>query len=112
MRARALTLWGVISLGGRQIGFDQQEIHPAVLKLGLKYAEGAVAGGVARCAALLQVLQTAFRDMPAAEGDARRLMNERLKPMINFIVTCRPLSIGMGNAVRWVGLGFAGRRRV
>jgi len=29
-------------------------------------------------------------------------LEPRLKPMISYLVSCRPLSIGMGNAVRWL----------
>jgi len=44
------------------VGFSKTEIHPAILALGLKYAEGKIAGGNARCVAMLTAFKQVIKD--------------------------------------------------
>ena len=37
------------------------KVHPAVLRLGLAYADGSITGGNARCVALLATLRTVLQ---------------------------------------------------
>lgn len=80
------------------------EIHPEVLKLGLKFADWLIVGGNARTIAMLQAFIHVIRDYSPLDADSGADMSyhlePRLKPMISYLVSCRPLSIGMGNAVR------------
>ena len=82
------------------------EIHPEVLKLGLKFADWLIVGGNARTIAMLQAFIHVVRDYSPLDADSGADMSyhlePRLKPMISYLVSCRPLSIGMGNAVRWL----------
>lgn len=84
------------------------EIHPEVLKLGLKFADWLIVGGNARTIAMLHAFMHVIRDYSPLDADSGADMSyhlePRLKPMISYLVSCRPLSIGMGNAVRWVGM--------
>ncbi|DAZ97786.1 TPA: hypothetical protein N0F65_009532 [Lagenidium giganteum] len=85
------------------IGFSNKEIHPSVLSLGLKYAEGKVSGGNARCIAML----TAFKDVIAdyvtpPNKLLRRDLDKSLRPLIQYLIDCRPHCISMGNAIRSV----------
>ncbi|EQC40775.1 hypothetical protein SDRG_01846 [Saprolegnia diclina VS20] len=85
------------------VGFSKTEIHPAILSLGLKYAEGKIAGGNARCIAMLTAFQEVIKDYHAPpDKGLRRDLDKSLRPLIQFLIDCRPHSIGMGNAIRYV----------
>ncbi|ETW08973.1 hypothetical protein H310_01451 [Aphanomyces invadans] len=85
------------------VGFSKAEIHPAILSLGLKYAEGKLAGGNARCVAMLTAFKQVIKDYHApADKVLRRDLDKTLRPLIQFLIDCRPHSIGMGNAIRYV----------
>ena len=44
-------------------------VHPAVLRLGLRYADGSVRGGNARCVALLATLRQVILVRPAPPAE-------------------------------------------
>lgn len=75
-----------------------------MLTLGLKFADWLIVGGNQRTTALLKALCQVIMDYQSADmltsADLSRNLDARLKPLISFIVACRPLSIGMGNAIR------------
>ncbi len=78
-------------------------VHPAVVEVGLKYAEGTVSGSNARCVALLAVLRRVVLDYSTPpHKELSRDLDARLKPCITFLKQCRPLSVSMGNAIRFV----------
>jgi hypothetical protein len=83
---------------------QDNDIHAAVLTLGLKFADWLIVGGNQRTTALLKALCQVIMDHQSADmltsADLSRNLDARLKPLISFIVACRPLSIGMGNAIR------------
>jgi translation initiation factor eIF-2B subunit delta len=83
-----------------QGGFVPDEVHPQIVRLGLKFAEGVISGSNARCLALLNALKGLIRDYirPKDQLFGRDLL-KRLDPNIRFLTDCRPLSISMGNAV-------------
>jgi len=85
----------------------EHDIHPEVLKLGLKLADWLIVGGNNRTKAMLQAFSKVVRDYAPPQdhetgADMSRHLDTRLKPMISYLVACRPLSIGMGNAIRWL----------
>ncbi|ETV88860.1 hypothetical protein, variant [Aphanomyces astaci] len=85
------------------VGFSKAEIHPAILSLGLKYAEGKLVGGNARCVAMLTAFQQVIKDYHTPPDKVlRRDLDKTLRPLIQFLIDCRPHSIGMGNAIRYV----------
>jgi translation initiation factor eIF-2B subunit delta len=43
---------------------DAQSIHPAVLQLGLRYADGTISGANARCVAMLHTLCQVWKWLP------------------------------------------------
>ncbi|KAK3280674.1 hypothetical protein CYMTET_11503 [Cymbomonas tetramitiformis] len=79
-----------------------------VVELGLKYSDGTISGSSARCVALLQTLQNVIREYstPASKSLSRDL-TPYLNPMIDFLIGCRPLNVGMGNAIRFLKLQIA-----
>ncbi|KAK2079013.1 hypothetical protein QBZ16_002703 [Prototheca wickerhamii] len=84
-------------------GAAAQVPQPA-LKLGLALAEGRVRGANARCIAMLEVLREvvlSFRSSGPGREAARELQ-AALNGVISFLVTCRPLSISMGSAIKQI----------
>ncbi|EIE24925.1 translation initiation factor [Coccomyxa subellipsoidea C-169] len=80
-------------------------VHPAVLRLGLSYADGSITGGNARCVALLATLRTVLQDYATPEGKVlSRDLTHVLNTAIQFLVECRPLSVSMGNAIKYLKL--------
>ncbi|KAL3143575.1 hypothetical protein ABBQ38_002372 [Trebouxia sp. C0009 RCD-2024] len=100
--------------------------HPAVLKLGLKYADGTIKGANARCIAMLDMLREMVEDYSTPSGMQNPLttklplhltitkvwfgkvlsrdLTQQLNSAIQFLVQCRPLSISMGNAIKFLKL--------
>lgn len=87
----------------QSLQFSSGGIHPAIIRLGLRYAEGVVSGSNARCMALLAALKMVIHDYstPPKEELCRDLA-ARIKPYISFLNQCRPLSVSMGNAIKYV----------
>lgn len=93
-----------VSLGA---GFHRlSAFHPSVVRLGLQTAEEVVTGSSARTSAMLLALRDVVADFaipPESETqDLRRELDKALKRHIQFLVDCRPISVSMGNAVRFV----------
>ncbi|KAF2851508.1 nagb/rpia/CoA transferase-like protein [Plenodomus tracheiphilus IPT5] len=81
-----------------------KDVHPAVLALGLQYSSYAICGSTARMVAMLLVFKTVIESYQTPPGNslARHLTSHHLGPQIEFLKSCRPLSISMGNAIRWL----------
>ncbi|XP_034755921.1 translation initiation factor eIF-2B subunit delta isoform X2 [Etheostoma cragini] len=87
----------------QQLSIPSTVIHPAIVRLGLQYSQGIVAGSNARSVALLHAFKQVIRDYttPPNEELSRDLVN-KLKPYISFLNQCRPLSASMGNAIKFI----------
>jgi len=88
------------------VGGDSN-IHPAIIQLGLQYAEGKVTGSSERCLALLEALKCLLVDIVAnlqqqTGTDIFKEIDNQMKPNITFLKQCRPLSVSMGNAIRFI----------
>jgi translation initiation factor eIF-2B subunit delta len=83
-------------------GVGKDFLHPAVLQLGLRYAEGSVVGGTNRTLALMTTLKTVIEQLSEDGSDLqlRTLLKQVVDKNVQFLVTCRPLAVGMGNAIR------------
>ena len=88
-----------------------EELHPAVVRLGLKFAHGTINGSNARAVALL----TAFKELIASYRTPRnkvlnRDLDKRVKKATAFLIDCRPFARddasattpSMGNAIKYV----------
>ncbi|XP_071112004.1 translation initiation factor eIF2B subunit delta-like isoform X1 [Haliotis cracherodii] len=83
--------------------FSNGGIHPAVVKLGVQYAEGLVSGSNARCVALLAAFKKVITDYNTPpQKELSRDLENKIKPYISFLVQCRPLSVSMGNAIKYL----------
>uniref|UniRef100_A0A182NIP3 Translation initiation factor eIF2B subunit delta n=1 Tax=Anopheles dirus TaxID=7168 RepID=A0A182NIP3_9DIPT len=78
-------------------------LHPAVTRLGIQYAEGAVVGSKARCLALLKVLNQLIHEYETPpEKEFARSFEETLNVSASHLQRCRPFSVSMTNALRHV----------
>ncbi|KAI4331522.1 hypothetical protein MLD38_029707 [Melastoma candidum] len=83
--------------------FQLDPMHSAVYKVGLQYLSGELTGGNARCIAMLQAFQEAIKDyVTPPEKTLSRDLTARVSSYVSFLNECRPLSISMGNAIRFV----------
>jgi len=81
----------------------QDQIHPEILKLGLKYADGSISGSNARCIALLTAFKSVIKDYTTPPSKSLdRDLEVHIKPLISYLISCRPMSISMGNAIRFL----------
>jgi len=99
-----------VSLGSNA-GSQTEQLHPEVLVLGVKYADGIIRGGNSRCKAMLRVFQRVIQDYETPENcrDLRNDLNQRvIKPTFQYWTTkCRPHSVSMGNAFSFLKLAIA-----
>ncbi|KAK6927979.1 Initiation factor 2B-related [Dillenia turbinata] len=83
--------------------FQLDPMHPAVYKVGLRYLAGDISGGNARCIAMLQAFQQAIGDYSTPPEKALiRDLTAKISSYVSFLIQCRPLSISMGNAIRFL----------
>ncbi|KAI5431749.1 uncharacterized protein LOC127128381 isoform X1 [Lathyrus oleraceus] len=78
-------------------------VHPSVYKVGLQYLSGDISGGNARCIAMLQAFQDVIKDYTVPpEKTLVRDLTTKISSYVSFLIECRPLSISMGNAIRFL----------
>ncbi|KNA13830.1 hypothetical protein SOVF_113030 isoform A [Spinacia oleracea] len=83
--------------------FNHDSVHPAVYKVGLQYLSGDISGSNARCIAMLCAFKEAIEDYHTpADKIITRDLTARLNSYVSFLSECRPLSISMGNAIRYL----------
>ncbi|KXN87937.1 putative translation initiation factor eIF-2B subunit delta [Leucoagaricus sp. SymC.cos] len=80
-------------------------IHPAIIRLGLLFSEFKICGANARCIATLTAFKSVIQDYttPPNHTLSRHLMTH-LSPQITHLVSARPMSVTMGNAIRQLKL--------
>ncbi|XP_058087153.1 probable translation initiation factor eIF-2B subunit delta [Magnolia sinica] len=83
--------------------FQLDPMHPAVYKVGLQYLAGDISGGNARCVAMLLAFKEAIKDYSTPpEKNLIRDLTAKIGSYVSFLIECRPLSISMGNAIRFL----------
>lgn len=88
---------------------NREVIHPAILRLGLLYAENEIIGSNARCIAMLNAFKQVIKDYQTPSNTAlSRHLDSHLRPLINYLVQFRPLAVSMGNAIRQLKCEIAG----
>lgn len=82
-----------------------KDVHPAVLALGLQFSNYVICGSSARCVATLLVFKRVVESYTTPPGTTlTRHLSSHLSLQIDHLVSCRPLSVSMGNAIRWLKL--------
>ncbi|ODV69091.1 putative translation initiation factor eIF-2B subunit [Hyphopichia burtonii NRRL Y-1933] len=78
-------------------------VHPAILSLTLKYSTYKVVGSIARLRNMLEAFKVVIRDYKTPENTTlTRHLTGHLSHQIEYLKSARPLSISMGNAIRWL----------
>ena len=76
---------------------SRDNVHPSFARIGLMMTKGEIVGGNNRCVALLEACKDVITDyQPPPNSSLPRTLNGHLKPMIAYLVQCRPMSISMG----------------
>ncbi|KAI9740260.1 MAG: hypothetical protein M1834_004838 [Cirrosporium novae-zelandiae] len=82
-----------------------KDVHPAVLALGLQMSNYVICGSNARCVATLLAFKRVIESYTTPPGHSlNRHLVSHLSPQIEYLVSCRPMAISMGNAIRWLKL--------
>ncbi|KAF0273826.1 hypothetical protein FOG51_01397 [Hanseniaspora uvarum] len=77
-------------------------IHPEVLKLTDSYASYNIVGSTPRCLALIDAFKILVMDYATPQGTVmNRSLTQYLSHQIDFLIKSRPLSVSMGNFIRW-----------
>ncbi|TVU45923.1 hypothetical protein EJB05_05433 [Eragrostis curvula] len=83
--------------------FQLDPMHPSVYKVGLQYLSGEVSGGNGRCIAMLLAFREAIKDYTTPPNKTlSRDLTAKISSYVSFLIECRPLSISMGNAIRFL----------
>ncbi|KIL65432.1 hypothetical protein M378DRAFT_186486 [Amanita muscaria Koide BX008] len=104
-KSRGLMIFSHFSLP-KQLGQGVKgDIHPAIVRLALLFSEFKICGANARCIATLTAFKTVIQDYTTPEHNtlSRHLMTH-LSPQISYLVSARPMSVSMGNAIRQLKL--------
>ncbi|KAL9580984.1 MAG: hypothetical protein Q9212_004166 [Teloschistes hypoglaucus] len=85
-----------------------KDVHHSVLALGLQMSNYVICGSNARCVSTLLVFKKVINAYTTPPGTSLpRHLTLHLSTQIDYLVSCRPLSISMGNAIRWLKLAIS-----
>jgi len=90
--------------GGASVGITIQSkgLHPDIVKLGLLYQSRIIQGSHSRAAAMLTAFKTVLLEYePSPDKSLAMDLDIKLKPIIQYLTDSRPISIGMGNAIKF-----------
>ncbi|KAG5422397.1 tif224 [Candida metapsilosis] len=78
-------------------------VHPAIITLTLKFSSYTVVGSSSRLVHMLRVFKQVIQDYKTPEHTTlTRHLTGHLSHQIEFLKSGRPLSVSMGNAIRWL----------
>lgn len=78
-------------------------VHPAVLSLALKFSTYQIVGSTPRCREMLLAFKQVIQSYSTPEGTTlSRNLTMNLSHQIDYLKTSRPLSVTMGNSIRWL----------
>lgn len=76
-------------------------LHTEIVRLGLTYGDRSLLGSSARTVGMLTAFKQVIRDYKTPPQKSLALdLDAKLKPLIQYLIDCRPLAIGMGNAIK------------
>ncbi|KAL8998317.1 MAG: hypothetical protein Q9169_002631 [Polycauliona sp. 2 TL-2023] len=82
-----------------------KDVHPSILALGLQISNYIICGSNARCVSTLIVFKKVIEAYTTPPNNSLpRDLTLHLSSQIDYLRSCRPLSISMGNAIRWLKL--------
>lgn len=78
-------------------------VHPSILSLTLKISTYKIVGSTLRCQSMMEAFKDVIINYKTPEGTSlQRNLTSHLSHQIEYLKTGRPLSISMGNAIRWL----------
>ncbi|KAL9101378.1 MAG: hypothetical protein Q9163_003359 [Psora crenata] len=90
------------------IAGSTKDIHPSVLALGLQLSSYEICGSNARCIATLLVFKQVIDSYNTPLGTSLpRHLTTHLSSQIDYLVSCRPLSVTQGNSIRWLKVAIS-----
>ncbi|KAF8771750.1 Translation initiation factor eIF-2B subunit like protein [Argiope bruennichi] len=93
----------VKDLTAKQMSDANLKIHPAIIELGVHFNKGTICGSNARCVGFLGAFREAIQDYEKPpDKEFSRDLESKLKMYLNFLNNCRPLSVSITNAVRFL----------
>lgn len=82
---------------------NSEQIHPAIQRLGVQYAQGVIVGANSRCIAFLNAMKEMINDyVTPQQKEFSRGLEALIKPCVAFLKKCRPLSVSITNALRFI----------
>ncbi|EFC38588.1 predicted protein [Naegleria gruberi] len=85
----------------KQTEINTGKLHPQVIQLGIQYASGQITGCNARTLAMFTVLKQLVNDTEIPEDKQfSRCLDPLVSSVIDHLKQCRPMSVGMKNALR------------
>ncbi|EJS43668.1 gcd2p [Saccharomyces arboricola H-6] len=87
----------------KELLLNKDLIHPSILLLTSHLAHYKIVGSIPRCIAMLEVFQIVIKDYQTPKGTTlSRNLTSYLSHQIDLLKKARPLSVAMGNAIRWL----------
>lgn len=78
-------------------------VHPSILSLTLKISTYKIVGSSRRCIEMMRAFKDVINSYHTPEGTSlQRHLTGHLSHQIEYLKTGRPLSISMGNSIRWL----------
>ncbi|KAH9999370.1 hypothetical protein BJV77DRAFT_939808, partial [Russula vinacea] len=108
-RSRGLRIFSHFALQKSVGHVAKGDVHPAIVRLGLMFAEFKICGANARSIATLSIFKRVIQDYTTPQNNtlSRHLMTH-LSVQISHLVSARPMSVTMGNAIRQLKLEISG----
>jgi translation initiation factor eIF-2B subunit delta len=104
-----LKLFAHLERSGETSTVPHKDVHPSILHLTVQYASYKILGSSARCKAMLLAFKDVINEYHTPPGTSLgRSLTLHLGHQIDYLKTARPLSISMGNAIRWLKLQISG----
>lgn len=87
----------------RELLINKDLVHPSIILLTFQLANYKIVGSIPRCIAMLEAFQNVITDYQTPQGTTlSRNLTHYLSHQIDILKKGRPLSVTMGNAIRWL----------
>lgn len=82
---------------------NSNEIHPAIVQLGVQYSNRIVKGCNARGLAFMNAMRSVITDYKTpSQKEFSRGLEDTIKLCANYLHKCRPLAVSMTNAMKYI----------
>lgn len=82
---------------------NSNNLHPAIIRLGVQYASGIVKGCNARCLAFMNAIKAVIQEYETPPQKVfSRGIEEAIQPCLAYLHNCRPLAVSVTNAMKYI----------